>query len=1042
MVKQLEVSLYRSAPSFEAYSDTTTLKTRLQQLAMEIAKKTQQAKDGTGTANEVTSGRGSVADGGGGGSLRGGRGGGQSRSTGGGLTSSTSNVNNHHSQNLGGNNFNNVPPNYNSSSNLMNDPPGGADPISSQHGNPNDPEWKVRIRHKQQRLLLLHHSSKCPHEDGKCNVTPYCGEMKKLWKHMAQCTDNECRVPHCFSSRSILSHYRKCKDPRCPACGPVRVTVRKTQKGQRDGRGGAQQGGIGGGPSQQGIGGGGQGIGSGGPQIQMPNDIKGGIMNGGNTNYGMPELISGMQGTSSMQGNNAMGGNPLMRQQGGSNNGAANEVMIGGGPNNFVVNGMMGSGPPQVGGGGKQRPPQMVNGMPVLHSVQNTSRGGRGNNNSMGQQHPQMNSIEPMMNGGNTTNNNGQQMPPMMNSMFLPGQTSSINAHGVTSSLPQSQSHGGSNSSNANSQRPMMPPPASGSTNNPAASASHNNNANLRNNKPEHDAKARHKRQRLLLLRHASKCTAGSGRCTVTPHCAEMKVLWKHIANCKDSYCKVRHCMSSRYVLSHYRRCKPPCNICDPVKEIIKNGFNNPIPDDMDPGFEGSGGGMGLAPCPPAPLEEQEGGRKTKKPRLSTPKLPPPQPTTSTINPPLIKSKQEQVSTPQAPPSDTQSKDSARPSLRQPSPKPSGPGEDHSLLECFTIEQVKTHIASLRKFAKLPTAELKVKCLEVLKGLQTHEHGWVFATPVNPVELGLDDYFDIIRKPMDFGTIQKKLEGGSYHAFDDFYSDVRLTFENAMKYNEEETPVHEMAKELKKKFEVDFKKLTKQMEKDHLENSKKVQACGLCGCEKLNFEPPVFFCNGPNCPTKRIRRNTHFHITADKQYAWCNQCFGELKGDTIELGTTKIKKSDLTKRKNDEIHEESWVQCDDCERWIHQICGLYNTRQDKENSNAYSCPLCLMEKKQKAENERVAQMDSIVKEVLPQAPSAKDIPRTKLSDRLEKDVHVKIDAKIRELSKEKAEFEVSALIRIVYEMHVIVDVNSFSLSSQPLFIEHISRRSV
>jgi len=86
------------------------------------------------------------------------------------------------------------------------------------------------------------------------------------------------------------------------------------------------------------------------------------------------------------------------------------------------------------------------------------------------------------------------------------------------------------------------------------------------------DAKSRHKRQRLLLLRHASKCTAENGTCTITPQCAEMKALWKHLAYCKDSYCKVPHCLSSRYVLSHFRRCKPPCNICDPVKEIIKNG--------------------------------------------------------------------------------------------------------------------------------------------------------------------------------------------------------------------------------------------------------------------------------------------------------------------------------------------------------------------------------------------------------------------------------------------------------------------------------------
>jgi hypothetical protein len=45
MVKQLEVSLYRSAPSFEAYSDTSTIKSRLQQLKMEIGKRAQLAKD-------------------------------------------------------------------------------------------------------------------------------------------------------------------------------------------------------------------------------------------------------------------------------------------------------------------------------------------------------------------------------------------------------------------------------------------------------------------------------------------------------------------------------------------------------------------------------------------------------------------------------------------------------------------------------------------------------------------------------------------------------------------------------------------------------------------------------------------------------------------------------------------------------------------------------------------------------------------------------------------------------------------------------------
>ena len=75
------------------------------------------------------------------------------------------------------------------------------------------------------------------------------------------------------------------------------------------------------------------------------------------------------------------------------------------------------------------------------------------------------------------------------------------------------------------------------------------------------------KKQRLLLLRHAAKCPHSSG-CPVTPHCAEMKALWKHIADCKDRDCKVRHCMSSRHVLNHYRACKDVrCELCGPVNE-------------------------------------------------------------------------------------------------------------------------------------------------------------------------------------------------------------------------------------------------------------------------------------------------------------------------------------------------------------------------------------------------------------------------------------------------------------------------------------------
>jgi len=68
------------------------------------------------------------------------------------------------------------------------------------------------------------------------------------------------------------------------------------------------------------------------------------------------------------------------------------------------------------------------------------------------------------------------------------------------------------------------------------------------------------------------------------------------------------------------------------------------------------------------------------------------------------------------------------------------------------------------------------------------------------VELGLHDYFDIIKRPMYLGIIQKKIESGGYHAIEDFSADVRLTFDNAMLYNEANLVVHDKAKELKVKF--------------------------------------------------------------------------------------------------------------------------------------------------------------------------------------------------------------------------------------------------
>ena len=86
------------------------------------------------------------------------------------------------------------------------------------------------LRQQQQRLLLLRHASKCPHENGTCPVTPHCAGMKRLWKHIAECKDQQCQMAHCVSSRYVLSHYHRCKDPRCAVCGPVREAIQRNHE--------------------------------------------------------------------------------------------------------------------------------------------------------------------------------------------------------------------------------------------------------------------------------------------------------------------------------------------------------------------------------------------------------------------------------------------------------------------------------------------------------------------------------------------------------------------------------------------------------------------------------------------------------------------------------------------------------------------------------------------------------------------------------------------------------------------------------------------
>ncbi|KAE8800156.1 Transcription factor GTE9 [Hordeum vulgare] len=111
----------------------------------------------------------------------------------------------------------------------------------------------------------------------------------------------------------------------------------------------------------------------------------------------------------------------------------------------------------------------------------------------------------------------------------------------------------------------------------------------------------------------------------------------------------------------------------------------------------------------------------------------------------------------------------------------------------------------------LPEATILKQCEAILKKLMTQKFSHIFNVPVDVEKLNIPDYNEIIKHPMDLGTIKKKLDSGSYTSPSDFAADVRLTFNNAITYNPRGHAVHDMAIQLNKMFESRWKTVEKKL---------------------------------------------------------------------------------------------------------------------------------------------------------------------------------------------------------------------------------------
>uniref|UniRef100_A0A8C9NII6 Bromodomain testis-specific protein n=1 Tax=Serinus canaria TaxID=9135 RepID=A0A8C9NII6_SERCA len=120
----------------------------------------------------------------------------------------------------------------------------------------------------------------------------------------------------------------------------------------------------------------------------------------------------------------------------------------------------------------------------------------------------------------------------------------------------------------------------------------------------------------------------------------------------------------------------------------------------------------------------------------------------------------------------------------------------------------------------------------VMRAMWRHNFSWPFHQPVDAAALNLPDYYTIIKKPMDLGTIKKRLEHNYYTKAAECIEDFKTMFWNCYMYNKPGDDIVFMAEELEKVF---MQKIAHMPPEERPVSLKKGKRKG----KKIEGKPPV-----------------------------------------------------------------------------------------------------------------------------------------------------------------------------------------------------------
>ncbi|KAL1204838.1 Histone acetyltransferase HAC5 [Cardamine amara subsp. amara] len=505
-------------------------------------------------------------------------------------------------------------------------------------------------------------------------------------------------------------------------------------------------------------------------------------------------------------------------------------------------------------------------------------------------------------------------------------------------------------------------------------------------------------RRWLLFLLHVRKCKAAKDNCA-SKYCFATKTLLKHIKFCKAPACTYQYCLQTRNLIHHYKHCRnEECPVCVFVKNFKeKHKEKSPLLQTAEPSSASLNHGR---------KESFKSMRASSERNSEAPVV------VDDLPPSLKRPKVEKPS--QFDYLHTQSIPATISTVVSKAHFSVGLQEKDSL-QSDVFKTVRSNVpmnadssGSSRRVVPVSRELEKPVCKDSPMGRHGGESALDGETVCLPEQEKLKRMNVVISAPKEESVEQSVGVAAASNSGKSKIKGVSLIELFTPEQVEEHIRgLRQWVGQSKTKAEKN-----KAMGLSMSENS-----CQLCAVERLAFEPTPIYCTPCGA---RVKRNAmHYTVVAgESRHYVCIPCYNEARTNTVSVDGTPVPKSRFEKKKNDEEVEESWVQCDKCQAWQHQICALFNGRRNHGQAE-YTCPNCYIQEVEQGVRKPVSQ--SVIL-------GAKSLPASTLSNHLEQRLFKKLKqerqerARLQGKSYEEVPGADSLVIRVVASVDKILEV--------------------